>query len=572
MVAPSNADRPPSLPTVADPDPSSDTTAVLHHPPAILVESTALPLPAQNVGVPKPSIVSQQHSSSSSFTTTLCEERTTSSTASQKHPLVRRKYIKLFGEWVDVTEWHKRHPGGSDILLFFEGEDATEAFVAFHDVSERAMRVMKTLPRVMDAEIAKIQNGGRETDSEKRVRLARDAEIRAAWAELRGKFVERGWFKPTPWIELLWVAVVLVLGWLLLTWTPAYWEAVDAGVDVFQTRIILLDDFSTSLIHYYEVLFSPRRLFSILLHYSLFSPLKIALKALPAVFLGLLGGQVGFLMHLFGHRSCFRHPKLDYWIQAVLECFVNGDSAVSWNVKHFKHHAKTNVVFKDSDIQPTFFWSKKLVSYFWPLKENESLLDNWGFTKWLPGTKLLAYQHYWTYIMYAAFCLHRNWQCWFTILGSHENGTALGTRRITNSREAVANKMADSGKAADSENLPDSGVEQSSGQQSDDCSGKSVVEPGPGAGEEQKKSGRRYRSEHEWWLPNADDFNDGEDLPPLPRRPDADQIAYKNRERTPLYFEAALVIGHWALVVGVFTRVLGFNNIWDLWSVVGGFL
>jgi len=53
--------------------------------------------------------------------------------------------VLIKGNWYSVEDFVKRHPGGR-ILNFYRAKDATQAFNEFHLRSERAQRLLKTLP------------------------------------------------------------------------------------------------------------------------------------------------------------------------------------------------------------------------------------------------------------------------------------------------------------------------------------------------------------------------------------------------------------------------------------------
>ena len=51
----------------------------------------------------------------------------------QKHTSVSDKWIVIEGKVYDVTNWCKKHPGGSRVISHYAGQDATDAFTAFHN-------------------------------------------------------------------------------------------------------------------------------------------------------------------------------------------------------------------------------------------------------------------------------------------------------------------------------------------------------------------------------------------------------------------------------------------------------
>ena len=59
-----------------------------------------------------------------------------------------RKYTQIRGKTYDITEFAKRHPGGSQLLMLAHGRDATILFESHHLRSEIVEKVLKTLPTV----------------------------------------------------------------------------------------------------------------------------------------------------------------------------------------------------------------------------------------------------------------------------------------------------------------------------------------------------------------------------------------------------------------------------------------
>lgn len=55
-------------------------------------------------------------------------------------------HLTVAGVTYDVSEFQRRHPGGTLVLQPFLGQDATHQFTAFH--SKEAWNLLRTLPRV----------------------------------------------------------------------------------------------------------------------------------------------------------------------------------------------------------------------------------------------------------------------------------------------------------------------------------------------------------------------------------------------------------------------------------------
>lgn len=56
-----------------------------------------------------------------------------------------KREVLIDGRYYDVTDFAKRHPGGS-VISYFDGADASEAFHEFHARSERARKWLERLP------------------------------------------------------------------------------------------------------------------------------------------------------------------------------------------------------------------------------------------------------------------------------------------------------------------------------------------------------------------------------------------------------------------------------------------
>jgi fatty acid desaturase len=52
-------------------------------------------------------------------------------------------YLFINGQWYDLTQWQNIHPGGSQILQYLNGKDATDAFYAIH--SDEAIKKLSRL-------------------------------------------------------------------------------------------------------------------------------------------------------------------------------------------------------------------------------------------------------------------------------------------------------------------------------------------------------------------------------------------------------------------------------------------
>jgi len=127
----------------------------------------------------------------------------------------------------DVTEFAGRHPGGKVIDYYLKGEDATDCFDAFHYRSEKAEKMLKSLPVLDNVEVPKAPQ------------IARD------FRALRKEWEDKGYFVPNPlvaaykWVEIFgMVAASLYIGqtnWFIggimvgFAWTRTGWIQHDSG-------------------------------------------------------------------------------------------------------------------------------------------------------------------------------------------------------------------------------------------------------------------------------------------------------------------------------------------------------
>ncbi|KHJ75102.1 hypothetical protein OESDEN_25282, partial [Oesophagostomum dentatum] len=78
---------------------------------------------------------------------------------------------------------------------------------------------------------------------------------------------------------------------------------------------------------------------------------------LPAFLMGLAWQQLGWLVHDFTHNQLFK----DHWHNDLASYFVGnllqGFSSGGWKEQHNIHHAATNVVGRDGDLDLMPFWA-----------------------------------------------------------------------------------------------------------------------------------------------------------------------------------------------------------------------
>uniref|UniRef100_A0A9J8CLQ5 Fatty acid desaturase 2 n=1 Tax=Cyprinus carpio carpio TaxID=630221 RepID=A0A9J8CLQ5_CYPCA len=205
----------------------------------------------------------------------------------QKHTKSGDQWIVVERKVYNVSQWVKRHPGGLRIIGHYAGEDATDAFHAFHPNIQLVRKYMKPLL------IGELEASEPSQDRQKNGALVED------FRALRERLEAEGCFKTQP------LFFILHLGHILLL------EAI---------ALMLLWYFGTGWIN----------------------------TAIVSVILAT--AQAGWLQHDFGHLSVFKNSRWDHLLHKFVIGHLKGASAGWWNHRHFQHHAKPNIFKKDPDV------------------------------------------------------------------------------------------------------------------------------------------------------------------------------------------------------------------------------
>uniref|UniRef100_A0A8C2JTD7 Fatty acid desaturase 2 n=1 Tax=Cyprinus carpio TaxID=7962 RepID=A0A8C2JTD7_CYPCA len=207
----------------------------------------------------------------------------------QKHTKSGDQWIVVERKVYNVSQWVKRHPGGMRIIGHYAGEDATDAFHAFHPNIQLVRKYMKPLL------IGELEASEPSQDRQKNGALVED------FRALRERLEAEGCFKTQP------LFFILHLGHILLL------EAI---------ALMLLWYFGTGWIN----------------------------TAIVSVILATAQSQAGWLQHDFGHLSVFKNSRWDHLLHKFVIGHLKGASAGWWNHRHFQHHAKPNIFKKDPDV------------------------------------------------------------------------------------------------------------------------------------------------------------------------------------------------------------------------------
>uniref|UniRef100_A0A3B3DEC8 acyl-CoA (8-3)-desaturase n=1 Tax=Oryzias melastigma TaxID=30732 RepID=A0A3B3DEC8_ORYME len=125
-----------------------------------------------------------------------------------KHCSRKDQWLVINRKVYNITQWTKRHPGGSSVISLYAGEDATEAFTAFHPDLNFVQKFLKPL---LIGELAAAEPS---QDPNKNVSL----EIIFDFEKLRAQAEKDGLFKTKPLFFCLHLGHILLLeaqaGWL----------------------------------------------------------------------------------------------------------------------------------------------------------------------------------------------------------------------------------------------------------------------------------------------------------------------------------------------------------------------
>ncbi|KAF6738931.1 Fatty acid desaturase 2 [Oryzias melastigma] len=100
----------------------------------------------------------------------------------QKHCTRTDQWLVINRKVYNITQWVKRHPGGSRVISHYAGEDATEAFTAFHPDLKFVQKFLKPL---LIGELAPTEPS---QDRNKNASIIQDFENLRVQAEKKGLF------------------------------------------------------------------------------------------------------------------------------------------------------------------------------------------------------------------------------------------------------------------------------------------------------------------------------------------------------------------------------------------------
>ncbi|XP_028648425.1 acyl-CoA (8-3)-desaturase [Erpetoichthys calabaricus] len=214
----------------------------------------------------------------------------------QKHNGQGEKWLVINRKVYNISEFCQRHPGGKRVISHYAGQDATDAFTAFHLDKQVVGRYLKPL------QIGELAPEEPSNEPGKSLAVIEDFQ------ELRVYVEQAGLLKPNKLFFFLMLVHIILLD--IAAWFTLW-------------------HFGTSWLPF----------------------------LVSGVLLSTVQAQSGWLQHDFGHLSVFRTSRWNHFLHKFVIGQLKGAPASWWNHLHFQHHAKPNCFRKDPDINmhPLFF-------------------------------------------------------------------------------------------------------------------------------------------------------------------------------------------------------------------------
>ncbi|XP_075996870.1 acyl-CoA 6-desaturase [Genypterus blacodes] len=207
----------------------------------------------------------------------------------QRHCHRNDQWLVINRKVYNTTQWARRHPGGLRVISHYAGQDATEAFTAFHPDPKFVQKFLRPL---LIGELAATEPS---QDRNKNAAIVQDFQA------LRRRLEREDLFQARPlffWLQLGQVLLLEALSWIILWLWGTRWT----------------------------------------------------LTLLCTLILSTAQAQAGWLQHDFGHLSVFKKSAWNHILHKFVLGHLKGASANWWNHRHFQHHAKPNIFSKDPDV------------------------------------------------------------------------------------------------------------------------------------------------------------------------------------------------------------------------------
>ncbi|XP_006274952.1 acyl-CoA (8-3)-desaturase [Alligator mississippiensis] len=215
----------------------------------------------------------------------------------------QERWLVIDRKIYDVSKFYLRHPGGRQVISHYAGQDATDAFVAFHKDKELVKKYLKPL------QIGELAPDQPTSEPSKNKLLVED------FHELRATVERMGLLKPNYFFFFLVFLHILVLD--AASWLTVWY-------------------FGSSLVPF-------------LIGMALFVTAQ---------------AQINWFQHDLGHFSVVSKTTWNRFLHILVMGVQKGMVASWWNHLHNQHHAKPNCFRKDPDLNmhPILFSLGKTLS------------------------------------------------------------------------------------------------------------------------------------------------------------------------------------------------------------------
>ncbi|XP_026575917.1 fatty acid desaturase 1-like [Pseudonaja textilis] len=204
-------------------------------------------------------------------------------------PHLQEKWLVIDRKVYDISSFYKRHPGGQRVISHYAGQDATDAFTAFHLSKAQPNKYLNSLL------IGELAHDQPSCEPSKNQLLIND------FRELRSTVEKMGLLTPSLlFFSLIFLHILFfdISAWLIIWY------------------------FGTSSIPFYT----------------------------GVAFFTIAQTQLSWLQHDLGHLSVLKTSKGNHIAHRIILSLLKGFPAKWWNSLHFQHHAKPNCFRKDPDL------------------------------------------------------------------------------------------------------------------------------------------------------------------------------------------------------------------------------
>ncbi|KAI1732930.1 fatty acid desaturase domain-containing protein [Ditylenchus destructor] len=213
--------------------------------------------------------------------------------------------IKINGKWLTLSkEFVAKHPGG-EVINQYKNADATHIFHAFHEGSQMAYKQLKVLEDKSSLSYGQHTLGNGRRNSIKAyqspvahydISVEQEMKIVRNFENLRQQVHAEGLMKQRPTFYLR---------------------------KILEVAFLMTTAFSLQYFGWYVC---------------------------SALVLALTWQQFGWLTHEFCHHQPLKNRRLNDWASIVFGNVAQGFSRDWWKDKHNRHHASTNIIDTDPDI------------------------------------------------------------------------------------------------------------------------------------------------------------------------------------------------------------------------------